>query len=318
MATLVTGGAGFIGSNLLDRLAARGEDLVCWDNFNDYYDPNVKRANVAPLLAAKKLRLYEGDICDWELGQHIFRQERIDNVVHLAARAGVRPSLQDPLLYERVNCGGVTTLLELARRHGTKKFVFGSSSSVYGNNSKLPFSETDSVDAPVSPYAATKRAGELMCRSYYEIYGLNVMCLRFFTVYGPRGRPDMAMYLFTEKMFRGQEIDFYGDGTTRRDYTFVSDILDGVVAAMDRAAGYEIVNLGESKTIMLKELIELIASATGKEPKLRQKPLQPGDVQATYADISKARRLLGYAPSFPIERGVPLFVEWYRRNILKA
>ena len=315
MAILVPGGAGFIGSSLLDRLAARGADLICWDDFNDYYDPRIKRANIAPLLAQKKLRLYEGDICDASLGEEIFRRERIETVVHLAARAGVRPSLREPLLYERVNCGGTTAMLELARRHGVKNFIFGSSSSVYGNSSKLPFSEDDPVDAPVSPYAATKRAGELLCRACHEIYGLPVVCLRFFTVYGPRGRPDMAIYLFTDKMERGEEIVMYGDGATRRDYTYIEDILDGIEGAMKLQRGFEIVNLGESRTTELRRLIEVVAQATGKQPRIKRMPPQPGDVAATYADISKARRLLGYNPAFPIERGIPLFVEWYRRNV---
>jgi len=312
MAILVTGGAGFIGSNLLDRLAAQGADLLCWDNFNDYYDPRIKRANIAPLLAAGKVRLYEGDICDAALGEDIFRKEQIDIIVHLAARAGVRPSLTEPVLYERVNCGGTTVLLDLAQRHGVKKFIFGSSSSVYGNNRKLPFSEDDPVDAPISPYAATKRACEMICRSFYEVHGLPVMCLRFFTVYGPRGRPDMAIHIFTDKMMRGEPISVYGDGTTRRDYTFVSDILDGITAAMKAEFGFEIVNLGESRTIELRGLIELISRATGKTPRLERLPMQPGDVQATYADISKARRLLNYSPTCPIEKGIPLFIEWYK------
>ena len=314
MAILVTGGAGFIGSSLLDRLAARGDDLVCWDDFNDYYDPRIKRANIAPLLDAKKMRLYEGNICNAALGEEIFRKEPIEVVVHLAARAGVRPSLKEPLLYERVNCGGTTNLLDLAQRHRVKKFIFGSSSSVYGNNKKLPFSEDDPVDAPISPYAATKRAAELICRSFHEVHGLPVMCLRFFTVYGPRGRPDMAIHLFTERMTRGEEIPVYGDGTTRRDYTFIEDILDGVTAAIEAEFGFDIVNLGESKTVELRRLIELIAKAVGKAPRLKRLPMQPGDVRATYADISKARRLLSYNPAFPIEKGIPIFVEWYRRT----
>ena len=315
MAILVTGGAGFIGSHLLDRLAASGADAVCWDDFNDYYDPRVKRANVAPLVESGKIRLYEGDICDAALGEEIFRKESIETVVHLAARAGIRSSLKYPLLYERVNCGGTAALLDLARRHDVKRFVFGSSSSVYGNSERLPFSEDDPADAPVSPYAATKRAGELLCRATHELYGLKMTCLRFFTVYGPRGRPDMAIYLFTDRMMRGEEIAVFGDGTTRRDYTFVSDIIDGVTAAVEADFDFEIVNLGESKTVELRELIRLIADATGREPKLKRMPMQPGDVRATYADISKAKRLLGYNPGFPIEKGIPIFVEWYRDNI---
>lgn len=315
MAILVTGGAGFIGSSLLDRLASRGVELVCWDDFNDYYDPRVKRANIAVLLRQNKVKLYEGDICDTALGEKIFSENRITKVVHLAARAGVRPSLKDPLLYERTNLFGTMNLLELSRLHGVEKFVFGSSSSVYGNNAKLPFSEADPVDAPISPYAATKRAGELLCRAHHEAYGLKMACLRFFTVYGPRGRPDMAIYLFTDKMERGEEITMYGDGSMRRDFTFISDILDGIEAALALDCAFEIINLGESNTIELRGLIDLIASATGKTPKLRRQPVPVGDVKATYADIAKAKRLLNYNPSFPIERGIPVFVEWYRKNI---
>jgi len=311
---LVTGGAGFIGSGLLRRLAAEGAEAVCWDDFNDYYDPRVKRANLAPLLERGQVRLYEGDICDTALGEEIFRRERIEVVVHLAARAGVRTSLEQPLLYERVNCGGTIALLELSRRHGVGKFLFGSSSSVYGRNEKLPFSEDDPVDRPASPYAATKRAGELLCRTWHDLYGLPVMCLRFFTVYGPRGRPDMAVYRFTERMERGEEIPVYGDGSSRRDYTYIDDILDGLMAALQARFGFEVVNLGESRTVELRYLIELIARATGKVPRIRHLPPQPGDVPATYADISRARRLLGYDPAVPIEEGIVRFVDWYRRH----
>jgi len=314
MAILVTGGAGFIGSTLLARLAAEGADAVCWDDFNDYYPPRIKRANVAPLLEKKKIRLYEGDICDPALGEVIFRRERIDTIVHLAARAGVRHSLAEPMLYERVNCGGTTALLELARRNGVKKFIFGSTSSAYGNTTRLPFTEDDPPGAPLSPYAASKRGAELFCSAWHEIYGLPVMCLRFFTVYGPRGRPDMAIYLFADAMEHGREITVFGDGTSRRDYTYVDDIVSGIVGAIRAEFGFEIVNLGESRTVELKHLIELIAQATGKTPKLKHLPMQPGDVPATFANISKARRLLGYNPGFPIEKGVPLFVEWYRKS----
>lgn len=316
MAILVTGGAGFIGSSLLDRLADGPDELVCWDDFNDFYDPRVKRANIAPLLQRKRIALYEGDICDPALGRRIFTEHKIGTVVHLAARAGVRPSLKEPLLYERVNIGGTVALLELARLNGVEKFVFGSSSSVYGNNSKLPFSEDEPAMSPVSPYAATKRAAELLCSCCHTLYRMPVICLRFFNVYGPRGRPDMAPYIFTRAMLAGKEIVIFGDGSIRRDYTFISDILDGVVAAMKVKCGFEIVNLGESATITVRDLVGFISKATGVAPKLRYEPQQPGDVNATYADISKARRLLGYNPGFPIERGIPVFVEWYRKNIL--
>lgn len=315
MAILVTGGAGFIGSSLLDRLAQGGKELVCWDEFNDYYDPRIKRGNIAPLLDAKRIRLYEGDICDLALGEKVFSENQIETVVHLAARAGVRPSLKDPLLYERTNGLGTVTLLELARKHDVPKFVFGSSSSVYGNSRRLPFSEDDPVDAPISPYAVTKRANELMCHSYHAIYKMTIACLRFFTVYGPRGRPDMAIYLFTDAMENGREIVMYGDGSTRRDYTFISDILDGIEGAMRLDNGFGIFNLGESRTTELRRLIELISEATGREPKIRREPMQPGDVDATYANISRAREHLGYNPGFPLEKGIPIFVEWYRKHV---
>jgi UDP-glucuronate 4-epimerase len=263
----------------------------------------------------KKVRLYSGDICDVALGEEIFRKERIETIVHLAARAGVRHSLAHPLLYECVNCGGTTALLELARKNGVKKFIFGSTSSAYGATKRIPFTEDDAADAQVSPYAASKRAAEILCRAWHEIYGLPVMCLRFFTVYGPRGRPDMAVFLFTDAMEHGRPIDVFGDGSSRRDYTFVEDIVSGIVGAVHAQFGFEIVNLGESRTVELRRLIELIAQATGKSPQINRLPPAAGDVPITYANIEKARRLLGYNPSFPIEKGVPLFVDWYRKNV---
>ena len=314
MAILVTGGAGFIGSTLVDRLVERGEDVVVWDDFNDYYDPRIKRVNIAPLLEKKLVRLYEGDICDSELGEEIFSRQTIETVYHLAARVGVRHSLVAPLLYERVNCYGTMAVLELARRHDVRKFIFGSTSSAYGASKRLPFREDDRADAQVSPYAATKRAAEFLCRAYHEIYGLPVICPRFFTVYGPRGRPDMAVYTFTAAMEKGEEVQVYGDGALRRDFTYVDDIVSGLLGALDAEFGFEIVNLGESRTVEVKRLIELIAQAAGKTPRLKYLPPAPGDVPATYADITKARRLLRYDPGFPLEKGIPLFVEWYRRT----
>ena len=311
MSVLVTGGAGFIGSNLIDRLARQGREVVGLDNFNDYYDPRIKRANAAR-LETLGATVAEGDFCDLERTEALFRERKLDMVVHLGARAGVRPSLEQPLLYEKVNCQGTLNLLELARRHGVPKFVFASSSSVYGNNTKVPFSEDDPVGRPISPYAATKRAGELLCHTYYHLYGIETVCLRFFTVYGPWGRPDMAIYKFTDAIENGRPIAMYGDGTTQRDYTFIEDILDGVTAAMERTLGYEIVNLGESKVIELRRLIETIEDALGKKAQIERRPMQPGDVEKTYADIAKARRLLDYNPQYPVSKGVPAFVEWYR------
>jgi len=314
MSILVTGGAGFIGSNLLERLAAEGADAICWDDFNDYYDPRIKRNNIAPLLEGGKIRLYEGDVCDTALGEEIFRREKIEVVFHLAARAGVRNSLLEPLLYERVNCGGTLALLELARKNKVKKFIFGSTSSVYGTSRRLPFREDDPVPVQISPYAATKRAAEVLCRSYHEVYGLPVLCTRFFTVYGPRGRPDMSVYIFTDCLERGKEINIFGDGTVKRDFTYIDDIVDGLMGALEADFGFEIVNLGESKVVVLRDMIDLVAHATGKEPRLKFLPPAAGDVPITHADISKARQLLGYSPRFPIEKGIPLFVEWYRRT----
>jgi UDP-glucuronate 4-epimerase len=312
MAILVTGAAGFIGSHLTERLATEGRKVVCLDDFNDYYSPAIKRDNLSAALKRPNVRLYEGDIRDADLCQQVFQRESIADVVHLAARAGVRPSLQDPLLYEDVNCRGTLNLLELARRHRVRKFVFGSSSSVYGNSQRIPFSEDDPVDGPISPYAATKRAGELFCSTYHHLYGLPIVCLRFFTVYGPRQRPDMAIHKFTRSIDEGRAVEMYGDGTTKRDYTFYSDILDGVVAALDATMGFEIINLGDSRVVELRHLIALIERALGKPAQILPLPEQPGDVTITYADIRKAHRLLGYQPKFPIEQGIARFVQWYR------
>lgn len=310
--TLVTGGAGFIGSHLIERLLADGRHIICLDNFNDYYDPAVKRRNLTEAAAHENFTLIEGDILDAGLLADIFEREPVGEVVHLAARAGVRPSLADPLLYEQVNCVGTLNLLERARRAGVRHFVFGSSSSVYGTNAKVPFSEEDPINQPVSPYATTKRAGELMCYTYNHLYALPVTCLRFFTVYGPRQRPDMAIHKFTRAIAEGRKITLFGDGKSRRDYTYVDDIIGGVTRALGRPAGYKIFNLGESQTIELTGLIKLIESALGKKADIEWQPDQPGDVPITYADITLARAELGYNPSTLIEQGIPRFVEWFR------
>ncbi len=312
MAILVTGGAGFIGSHVVDRLAERGEQVVCLDNLNDYYSPDVKRDNVAAALESGRMELTEGDIRDAELCREAVSRGDVRAVVHLAARAGVRPSIEQPDLYEEVNCLGTINLLEAARRFGVDKFVFGSSSSVYGVNSKVPFSEDDPVERPISPYAATKRAGELMCHVYHHLYGLPIVALRFFTVYGPRQRPDLAIHKFARLIEAGEPIPVYGDGTSRRDYTYVSDVVDGVVAALDRPLEFEIINLGNSDPVELGTLIGLIEEALDKEARINRLPDQPGDVPVTYADISKARRLLGYEPRFPIRQGLRQFVQWMR------
>jgi UDP-glucuronate 4-epimerase len=312
--TLVTGGAGFIGSHLTDRLLARGDAVVCLDDFNDYYDPAFKRQNVEPFRANPRWRLVEGDIRDAPLVDEVYRSYGITSTVHLAARAGVRPSIRYPRLYEEVNGIGTLNLLEAARRSEARTFVFGSSSSVYGTNSKVPFSEDDPIACPVSPYAATKRANELMAYTYHHLYGLSVSCLRFFTVYGPRQRPEMAIYHFTEKLARGEAVPRYGDGSSARDYTYIDDIVAGIVAALDAAPPFEIVNLGGSRTTTLQRLIELIAGAVGVEPKVTEMPPQPGDVPITFADVRRAKRLWGWQPRVPIEEGIRRFVDWFRQN----
>src|SRR5574337_474580 len=312
MSILATGGAGFIGSHLVERLLSQGEEVVVIDNFNDFYPPAYKRENISAAIQNPHLTLYETDICNTASCKEIFEKHRIEKVVHLAAYAGVRPSIERPLLYEEINCKGTLNLLELSRIHKVKQCIFGSSSSVYGNNKKIPFSEDDPVNEPISPYAATKRAGELYCYNYYHLYKIPIACLRFFTVYGPRQRPDLAIRKFTELIDRDQQIPMYGDGTTQRDYTFFSDIIDGVVSALNKQFDFEIINLGNSTPIQLTRLIELIEQELGKKAKIKRLPEQPGDVHRTYADIRKAERLLHYRPKVSIEEGIRLFVDWYK------
>jgi UDP-glucuronate 4-epimerase len=309
MRVLLTGGAGFIGSHLGERLLARGDELVVLDNFNDFYSPAIKRENIALLRGA---RVVEGDIRDQPLVQSLFRETHFDAVVHLAAMAGVRPSLVDPLYYSDVNVRGTQILLREVERRPDARFVFASSSSVYGANEVVPFREDEDIHRPISPYAATKRAGELLCYTHHHLYGTPISCLRFFTVYGPRQRPEMAIHAFVKKCLAREPIPFFGDGTTRRDYTYIDDIVDGTVRALDRTKGYEVFNLGESQTVSLSELIGLVGELCGIEPILDKKPLQPGDVLVTYADVSKATRLLGYEPRTPLRTGLARFVEWYR------
>jgi len=311
---LVTGGAGFIGSHLTQRLLARGDRVTVLDDFNDFYDPARKRSNIASFLGHASYRLVEGDIRDAALVDRLFADGRFDGVVHLAARAGVRPSLHEPILYEDVNCIGTLRLLEAARRHGPKTFIFGSSSSVYGINEKVPFSENDEVNQPISPYATTKRTGELLCYNYHHLYGFRTACLRFFTVYGPAQRPEMAIHKFTDLLWRGQAVPMYGDGGSLRDYTYVDDIIDGVVAALDLAPGFEILNLGGAETTALRDLVLWIAQELAVEPRIDYLPAQPGDVPTTFADVSKATRLLGYSPKVPIREGLRRFVAWYLRD----
>ncbi|MEM7584411.1 MAG: NAD-dependent epimerase/dehydratase family protein [Acidobacteriota bacterium] len=315
---LVTGGAGFIGSHLIRRLLERGERITVLDDFNDFYDPARKRANVAPMLERDDYRLVEGDIRDAELVNRLFDGKKnpgwggFDAVIHLAARAGVRPSLQEPILYEEVNCIATLNLLEAARHHGPEVFVFGSSSSVYGINRKVPFAEDDPIDMPISPYATTKRTGELMCFNYHHLYGLKTSCLRFFTVYGPSQRPEMAIHKFTDRLARGEVIPLFGNGDSRRDYTYVDDIVDGIIAALDLAPGFEIFNLGGAETTRLGDLVQWLASELAVEPRIEYLPDQPGDVPITYADVSKAGTMLGYSPKVPIREGLSRFVAWYQ------
>ena len=313
---LVTGGAGSIGSNLVDRLLSEGDwQVSVVDDFNDFYDPAIKRDNVNRQKASQNYRLFEADIRDKDALAEVFRENAFDCIVHLAARAGVRPSLELPLLYSQTNVDGTVNLLELARKHGTKQFVFGSSSSVYGINAKVPFSEDDPIRQPISPYAATKAAGELICHTYTHLYGIRSVCLRFFTVYGPRQRPDLAIHKFARLLSEGKPIPVFGDGTTRRDYTYIDDILAGVRAAIDYSeSDYEVINLGESRTVELRELIALLEKELGVAAKIDRQPLQPGDVPQTYADISRAKRLLGYNPQTQIEVGIQRFVEWFQKT----
>lgn len=315
-ALLVTGGAGFIGSHLVDHLLAAGHSVTTLDNFNSFYDPAIKRRNVEPHLRCENYRLIEGDIRDASLVETACAKGAFSEVIHLAAMAGVRPSIQNPVLYQEVNLIGTMNLLEACRKHGINRFIFASSSSVYGNNRKVPFAESDPVDNPISPYASTKKSGELMVYTYHHLYDIQSTCLRFFTVYGPRQRPEMAIHLFTDRIARGQEITVFGDGTSRRDYTFIDDIIAGILKCRESELGYEIFNLGRSDTVELKRLVTTIERALGKPAKVVWKEQQAGDVDQTFADISKARRMFGFEPKVSIEEGIRRFVEWYVANRL--
>lgn len=313
---LITGGAGFIGSHLVDLLMAEGGwRVTVVDDFNDFYDPAIKRENVRTRLASPDFKLVEADIRNYEQLSRAFGEAGLDCIVHLAARAGVRPSLNEPRLYVETNINGTLNLLELARTHGVKQFVFGSSSSVYGMNSKVPFSEDDPIFNPISPYAATKAAGELICHSYAHLYDMRIVCLRFFTVYGARQRPDLAIHKFAKLISAGKPIPVFGDGTTRRDYTYIDDIIAGVRAAIDYdQSNFEVINLGESRTVELRELIALLEKSLDQHAAIDRQPVQPGDVPQTFADITKARRLLGYHPQTQIEEGIGKFIDWFREN----
>ncbi len=309
MRVIITGGAGFIGSHLAERLIDQNHEVVCLDNFNDFYDPNLKRRNIEKALASRKYTLITGDILDRDLLDKVFA-DKFDAVVHLAAYAGVRPSLERPDIYQRVNVEGTLNLLEQCRIHKVPKFVFASSSSVYGGRTVVPFRETDDVMRPISTYAATKVAGEALCHTYYKTFGLNVFSLRFFTVYGPRQRPEMAIHLFANHILRGDPLPVFGDGRSARDYTFIEDIVDGVVASVERCSGFEVINLGGSNTTSLEELIGMIGTRLKSTPIIKRQGDQPGDVPITFADVTRAKELLGFVPKVGIEEGVDRFCSW--------
>jgi UDP-glucuronate 4-epimerase len=307
---LITGGAGFIGSNLTERLVADGHGVFVVDNFDEYYDPQLKRQNVSRW--GSQVQVIEADIRDTPALRPVFTAGRFEAVIHLAARAGVRASLANPQLFAEVNVVGTQVLLELAREFDVPKFLLASSSSVYGESPNVPFREDDLGLLPVSPYAATKLSAEALCHVYHHLYQLDTACLRFFTVYGPRQRPDLAIRKFTTAIFAGKPIELYGDGNTQRDYTYIDDIMAGICGCLDRKLGYEIINLGESRTVALRELVSLIEQAAGRKADIRWLPPQPGDVPRTFADISKARSLIGYDPQVPIGKGIERFGSWFK------
>jgi len=311
---LVTGGVGFIGSHVCERLLQEGHAVWAFDDLSGFYDPQIKRANLADIQAmAKPFEFVFGDLTERDAVEELFASVKFDQVIHLAARAGVRPSLEEPALYQRVNVEGTVNLLEAARTRGVKKVTIASSSSVYGVNSKVPFAEKDPIFQAISPYAASKLACEALGHVYHHVYGMDIVMLRFFTVYGPRQRPDLAIHKFGRLILEGKPIPVYGDGSTARDYTYIDDILQGILACTSQEFGYEIFNLGESQTVTLARLIELLEQALGRKAIIDRKPLQPGDVPLTCADITKARERLGYDPHTKIEEGIPRFVQWLTR-----
>ncbi|MBI5383375.1 MAG: SDR family NAD(P)-dependent oxidoreductase [Verrucomicrobia bacterium] len=311
---LVTGGAGFIGSHVSERLLQTGHGVWAFDDLNPFYEVSIKEQNLRDLRALDgRFQFVQGDITDRAAVDALFGAVKFDQVIHLAARAGVRPSVEQPALYQRVNVEGTVNVLEAARAVGVKKAVIASSSSVYGVNAKLPFSERDPIFSAISPYAASKLACEALGHVWHHLYGMDVVMLRFFTVYGPRQRPDLAIHKFARLMTAGKPIPVFGDGSTARDYTFISDILEGVLACTQREFGYEVFNLGESQTVTLSRLIELLEASLGLKAGIQRLPPQPGDVPRTFADISKARALLGYAPKVKIDDGIPKFVEWFKQ-----
>ena len=314
----ITGGAGFIGSTLSQKLIEQGNKVIAIDNFCDFYNPKIKENNVKELLQNENFKLYRADIRDRKALKEIFDENQIDIVMNLAAMAGVRPSIENPILYQEVNCMGTQNILEEMKEHNVKNGVFASSSSVYGNCKEVPFREDMIVDYAISPYAATKKANEVMAHVYHKLFDMNIIMLRFFTVYGPKQRPDLAINKFTRLMLEGKEIPMFGDGTTSRDYTYIDDIVDGIIKScnycMNNQDVYEILNIGNSSPTTLKEMIDTIGQALGIEPKIKQLPMQPGDVDRTYADVSKAKTLIGYEPKTTFKEGIENFVKWYKEN----
>jgi len=309
---LVTGGAGFIGSHVCEKLLNDGHEVCAFDDLNDFYDPAIKQRNVRDIQSlAKPFTFIQGDLTNTDDVAEAFGALQFDQVIHLAARAGVRPSLAEPALYQRVNVEGTVNVLEAARARNVNKVTIASSSSVYGVNSKVPFGETDPIFKAISPYAASKLACEALGHTYHHVYGMDIAMLRFFTVYGPRQRPDLAIHKFARRIHEGQSIPMFGDGSTARDYTYVTDTLQGILACTQKEFGFEVFNLGESQTVKLSYLIELIGKAMGKEPNIDRQPMQPGDVPITFADIAKARAMLDYNPQVKIEEGIPRFIEWF-------
>ena len=314
---LITGGAGFIGSSLADDLLEKNNRVVVIDNFCDFYDPQIKENNIKNALKKENYKLYRGDIRDKYLLNKIFNENNIDIVVHLAAMAGVRPSIENPVLYQEVNCLGTQNILECMKEKRIMNLVMASSSSVYGNSKTVPFKESDIVDFAISPYAATKKANEVMTHVYHKLYNMNVIMLRFFTVYGPRQRPDLAINKFTRLMLEGKKIPMFGDGSTSRDYTYIGDIVDGIKRSVNYCLNnsnvYEILNLGNSSPVSLKEMINIIGKCLNVVPDIEELPMQPGDVDRTFACIDKAKDMIGYNPQTPFEEGIKKFVKWYRR-----
>ncbi len=311
---LVTGGAGFIGSHVCEHLLQRGDEVISLDNLDDFYDPAIKKAHLQHLAGFPGFTSVVGDIRDGDFLSQLAGNYRIDGIIHLAARAGVRPSIQQPGLYVDVNLNGTTQLLEMARNHSIDHFVFASSSSVYGDRNEVPFHEEDPVDKPVSPYAATKKAGEVICHAFHHLHGIHIFCLRYFTVYGPRQRPEMAIHRFTSLIQSGQPVPMFGDGSMERDFTYIDDIVRGTVAALDRVKGFEILNLGNHRSIRLDALIELIGQSCGKDVIVDRQPAPPGDVSKTCASVDKAAKLIGYSPETSIEDGIEKFITWYNTS----